>query len=131
FNYQVPSGIPHETNTALKIAGGAAVTIPYALELNPVTGPWSVEAWVKPASLDPGHFRTPFSSMWNSDFGQHLFGWNIYQHGAGVWTLNAYNGGGGGSFTSDFVHNPINTNTWYHMVIADDLVNLRYYVNSV
>jgi hypothetical protein len=131
FNYQVPSGIPHETNTALKIAGGAAVTIPYALELNPVTGPWSVEAWVKPASLDPGHFRTPFSSMWNSDFGQHLFGWNIYQHVAGVWTLNAYNGGGGGSFTSDFVHNPINTNTWYHMVIADDLVNLRYYVNSV
>jgi len=130
FNYQVPGGIPHETNTAVKIAGGAVVSIPYALELNPVTGPWSVEAWVKPASLDPGHFRTPFSSMWNSDGGQHLFGWNIYQHVAGVWTLNAYNGGGGGSFTSDFVHNPINTNTWYHMVLADDLVNLRYYVNN-
>ena len=69
--------------------------------------------------------------MWNSDFGNHIFGWNIYQHVAGVWTLNAYNGGAGGSFTSDFVHNPIVTNTWYHMVIADDLTTIRYYVNNL
>jgi predicted secreted protein len=129
--YGAASGIPHETNAAISISGGSVVTIPYALELNPVTGPWSFEAWIRPASLDPGHFRTPFSSMWNSDFGGHLFGWNIYQHVAGVWTLNAYNGGPGGSFTSDFVHNPINTNTWYHMVIADDLTFIRYYVNGV
>jgi len=83
-----------------------------------------------PASLDPGNFRTVFSSMWNSDSGGHLFGWNVYQHVAGVWTLNMYNGGAGGSFTSDFVHNPIVTNTWYHMVITDDLISIRYYVNN-
>jgi hypothetical protein len=131
FTYGVPTGIPHETNLAVNINGGAVVSIPYALELNPVTGPWSAEAWVKPASLDPGNFRTVFSSMWNSDSGGHLFGWNIYQHVAGVWTLNMYNGGGGGSFVSDFVHNPIVPNTWYHMVITDDLTNIRFYVNNV
>ena len=131
LTYGATPGIPRETNAAINISGGAVVTIPYALELNPVTGPWSFETWIRPATLDSGNFRTPFSSMWNSDFGGHLFGWNIYQHVAGVWTLNAYNGGPGGSFTSDFVHNPINTNTWYHMVIADDLAFIRYYVNGV
>ena len=130
FVYASPTGIPHETDTAINLTGGAVVTIPYALELNPVTGPWTAEAWVMPASLDPGNFRTVFSSMWNSDSGGHLFGWNVYQHVAGVWTLNMYNGGAGGSFTSDFVHNPIVTNTWYHMVITDDLISIRYYVNN-
>jgi hypothetical protein len=69
--------------------------------------------------------------MWNSDFGGHLFGWNIYQHPQGYWTLNAYNGGGGGSFTSDFTHHPLDTNLWYHMVLTDDGVNLNYYVNNI
>jgi hypothetical protein len=68
--------------------------------------------------------------MWNSDFGGHLFGWNIYQHQDGYWTFNAFNGGGGGSFTSEFNDHPLDTNKWYHMVITDDLTNLRYYVNN-
>jgi hypothetical protein len=130
FTFGATNGIPNETNAALAITGGAVVTIPYALELNPVTGPWSAEAWVKPASLDPANFRTVFSSMWNSDSGGHLFGWNVYQHVAGVWTLNMYNGTGGGSFASDFVHNPILTNSWYHMVITDDLTTIRFFVNN-
>jgi len=131
LTFQVPTGIPHETNPAISISQGAVVTIPYALELNPVTGPWSAEAWVTPATLDPGNFRTVFSSMWNSDFGGHLFGWNVYQHVAGVWTLNLYNGTASGSFTSDLVHNPIVTNSWYYMAITDDLTTIRFYVNSL
>lgn len=130
FTFGATNGIPRETNAGLGITGGAVVTIPYALELNPVTGPWSAEAWVKPASFDPANFRTVFSSMWNSDFGGHLFGWNVYQHVAGVWTLNMYNGTGGGSFTSDFVHDPILTNSWYHMVITDDLTTIHFFVNN-
>lgn len=130
FTFGAPSGIPREANGAIGMTQGAVVSIPYALELNPVTGPWSAEAWVKPASLDPANFRTVFSSMWNSDSGGHLFGWNVYQHVAGVWTLNMYNGTGGGSFTSDFVHNPILTNSWYHMVITDDLTTIRFFVNN-
>jgi len=131
FIYQVPTGIPHETNTAVHVTNTALVRIPYALELNPVSGPWTAEAWVTPTSLDPNNFRTPISSMWNSDFGDHLFGWNIYQHVAGVWTLNMYNGGAGGSFVSDFVHNPLVPNTWYHMVVTDDLTTIRLHVNNV
>jgi hypothetical protein len=107
------------------------VSIPYALELNPVTGPWSAEAWVKPATLDPGHFRTVFSSMWNRDFGNHVFGWNVYQHVAGVWTLNIFNGGSSSTFVSDFVHNPLVPNSWYHLVITHDLITTRFYVNGV
>jgi hypothetical protein len=131
LGFEVPTGIPHETNTALNVSGGAVVTIPYALEINPVSGPWSFEAWIRPAALDPVNFITPYSSMWNSDFGGHLFGWNIYQHPQGYWTFNAFNGGGGGSFTSDFTHHPLDTNLWYHMVITDDQTTLRYYVNDI
>jgi hypothetical protein len=131
FNFQVPTGIPHETDAAVNMSGGAVVKIPYALELNPVTGPWSFETWLRPTFLDSVNFITPYSSMWNSDFGGHLFGWNVYEHPAGYWTFNAFNGGGGGSFTSDFIHHPLQTNLWYHMVITDDTTNLNYYVNDV
>src|SRR5262249_16760118 len=90
-----------------------------------------VEAWVKPASLDPAHFRTVFSSMFNSDFGNHVFGWNVYQHVAGVWTLNIFNGGGASTFVSDFTTGPLVANTWYYLVITDDLNAMRFYVNGV
>jgi hypothetical protein len=130
LGYGVAPGIPHETNAALGLSGGAVVTIPYALELNPVTGPWSFEAWLRPGSFDPANFRTPFSSMWNSDGGNFLFGWNLYQHPEGYWTLNLYNGGGNGSWSSDFADHPLNSTTWYHMVITDDLTTIRYYVNN-
>ena len=131
FTYQVPGAPPRETNTAVSVSGGAVVIIPYALELNPLTGPWSFEAWIKPSTLDSVDFRSPFSSMWNSDFGNHIFGWNIYQHPAGYWTFNAFNGGANGSFTSEFNDHPLDPSKWYHMVITDDTINLRYYVNDV
>jgi hypothetical protein len=131
FTFGLASGVPREADAALGLTGGAVVTIPYALELNPVTGPWSAEAWVKPSTLDPNHFRTVFSSMWNSDFGNHVFGWNVYQHEAGVWTLNIFNGGGASTFLSDFTHNPLVTNAWYHLVIADDLNAIHFYVNGL
>jgi len=128
---QVPGAVLKDTNTAITISGGEIVSIPYALELNPVTGPWSFEAWIKPAATGDPNFPVPFSSMWNSDSGGHLFGWNMYQHPDGYWTFNAYNGSGGGSFTSEFNDHPLDTNKWYHMVITDDLINLRFYVNNV
>jgi hypothetical protein len=131
LTFGVPSGIPREPDPAINVSGGSVVTIPYALEINPVSGPWSFEAWIRPTALDPVNFITPYSSLWNSDFGGHLFGWNIYQHPQGYWTFNAFNGGGGGSFTSDFAHHPLDTNLWYHMVITDDTTTLRYYVNDL
>jgi hypothetical protein len=133
FTYQVADGIPHETDPAVHITGGAVVTIPYALELNPVSGPWSAEVWISPSSTDAAHFRSVFSALDNRFAGQHDYGWNIYQFAdpGGYWTLNMYNGGGSGTFASDFTHHPFVLNSWYHMVIADDLTTIRYYVNNL
>jgi hypothetical protein len=129
FGY--PTGIPHETNFAIHVTNTAIVSIPYALELNPVTGPWSTEFWIQPTSLDGANFHTPISSEDNTGLlGTTLFGWNIYQHVAGVWTWNVYSGGGGGSFTSEFTDNPIVPGTWYHMVLTDDLTTMRWYSNG-
>ena len=128
FGY--PSGIPHDTDTGIHVTNTAIVTVPYALELNPVSGPWSYEFWIQPTSLDPVNFHTPISSEGNQNSGANLTGWNIYQHTAGVWTWNIYSGGSGGSFTSEFTDNPIVPGTWYHMVLTDDGTNMDWYSND-
>jgi len=130
LTYQYPSGIPHEIDTAIHVTNSATVTIPYALELNPVTGPWSVEFWIQPTSQDVNNFHTPISSEGNQNSGNNLSGWNIYQHVAGVWTWNIYSGGSGGSFTSEFTDNPIVSGKWYHMVLTDDGTNMVWYSNN-
>jgi hypothetical protein len=127
FGY--PSGIPHDTDTGIHVTNSAIVTIPYALELNPVTGPWSYEFWIQPTSLS-GNFPAPISSEANPNMGANLFGWNIYQHAANVWTWNIYNGTPNGSFTSEFTDNPIVPGTWYHMVLTDDGTNMVWYSND-
>jgi hypothetical protein len=121
-------GIPHATNAAIHITNSATVTIPYALELNPVTGPWSAEFWLQPTSQDPGNFHTPISS--EGSVPGHIYGWNIYQHVASAWTLALFNGGVSPGFFSDFADIPLVNNRWYHIVVTDDLTTLRLYVNN-
>jgi hypothetical protein len=128
FGY--PSGVPRDNDTGIHVTNTAIVTIPYALELNPVTTPWSYEFWIQPTSLDPVNFHAPISSEYNPSMGVSLTGWNIYQHVAGVWTWNIYNGGSGGSFTSEFTDNPIVPGKWYHMVLTDDTTNMVWYSND-
>jgi hypothetical protein len=128
FGY--PTGIPHETDPAIHITNSANVSIPYALELNPVTGPWSYEFWILATSQNLTNYETPISSEGNLNHaGTTLSGWNIYQHVAGYWTWNIYNLGGNGSFTSEFVDHPV-TGVWYHMVLTDDLTTFRWYSNN-
>ena len=128
FTFQTPGGVPQSTNTALRLTDGATVQIPYALELNPVSGPWSVEAWINPA-IQPGDFATVMSSMYVVP--GSISGWNLYQHAASAWTMNLFNGGTGGSFNSDFFDIPLVTSSWYHVVMADDFTTVRFYVNGV
>ena len=127
FGY--PTGIPRDIDTCIHVTNTAIVTIPYALEINPVSGPWSYEFWIQPTSLS-GNFPTPISSEANPNMGANLTGWNIYQHQANVWTWNIYNGGPNGSFTSEFADNPIVPGTWYHMVLTDDGTNLNWFSNN-
>jgi hypothetical protein len=136
LTYGYPSGIPHDTDTAIHVTNTASVTIPYALEINPVSGPWSYEFWIQPTSLDPSNFRTPISSLGNPIvdglYSDVLTGWNLYQY-PGVptsyWTWNICYGGGSGNFNSDFAVNP-EPGTWYYMVLTDDGTNMNWYVNN-
>jgi hypothetical protein len=125
FNYA--TGIPHASDPAIHITNSAIVTIPYALELNPVTGPWSAEIWLQPTSQD-SDFHTPISS--GGSVPGHIYGWNIYQHQASAWTLATFNGGVSPVFASDFADLPLTLGKWYHLVVADDLTTLRFYVNN-
>jgi len=125
------NGIPHEIDPSIHVTNTAIVTIPYALELNPVSGPWSVEFWLEPTSQDPVNFHTPISSEANpGNGGVALSGWNIYQHVQSYWTWNIFNGGPNGSFSSEFVDHPVNPGQWYHMVLTDDGTNMVWYVNN-
>jgi len=125
------NGIPHEIDPAIHTTNTAIVTIPYALELNPVTGPWSVEFWLEPTSQDPANFHTPIASEDNPGLGGvNLSGWNVYQHVESYWTWNIFNGGPNGSFTSEFVDHPVNPGQWYHMVLTDDGTNMVWFVND-
>jgi hypothetical protein len=134
FGY--PSGIPNNSiDTAIHLTNTAIVTIPYALELNPVSGPWSYEFWLQPTSVDPNNFHTPIASMANPDLaglptGFTFSGWNIYVHTASYWTWNIFNGGPNGSFTSEFVDHPVVPGQWYYMVLTDDGTNMNWFVNN-
>lgn len=130
LTFAYPTGIPHETDPAIHVTNTAIVTIPYALELNPVSGPWSMEFWLEPTSQDPSNFHTPISSEANPNGGVNLSGWNIYQHVQSYWTWNIFNGGANGSFTSEFVDHPVVPGQWYHMVLIDDGTNMIWYVNN-
>jgi hypothetical protein len=73
-----------------------------------------------------------FSSLYNFSFSTALYGWIIYQHPAGAWTLVLFNGTGASSFfQSDFGHIPIIPNSWYHLALTDDGNNIQLYVNGV
>ena len=79
LTFAAATGIPYETNQAVSVSGGAQVLIPWALELNP-HGPFTAEAWFKPASLaaDAQDYRTVYSSM-GPGGGGGPNGWLLYQ----------------------------------------------------
>ncbi len=136
--FGIPSGVPNDTMTAVDLQDpqttnggqGGVVDIPYALELNPF-GPWSVEAWVRPDSVD-GQFRVPLSSMSNPDIGNFVSGWLIYEYGSipSYWTPVYYDDGSSGAFETDF-GDPFSTpGIWNYLVITDDGTNMVFYVNG-
>ncbi|HVV71453.1 MAG TPA: LamG-like jellyroll fold domain-containing protein [Verrucomicrobiae bacterium] len=123
------TGIPRETDTGVSVVDGARVAIPWALELNP-HGPFTAEAWFKPATLRTNSldYRTVFSSMGpGGSSGPN--GWLLYQQpdNSFAWVLFNQN------WVSSFMGDPVDVveaNTWYHMALTYDGSLFSIYVNG-
>jgi hypothetical protein len=135
ITYGATTGIPLDTNTAVTLAGGATIQIPWAPELNPDTG-WSVETWVNPSSLSAngGDYRIVLSSEYNDQLAGYAYnGWYIYQEPGNVF---AYVPQPGNGFITAGPNDPANGNqlvagNWYHLVVTDDTTNWNIYINGV
>ncbi|MBE0544749.1 MAG: hypothetical protein IH623_25710 [Verrucomicrobia bacterium] len=128
--YATTTGIPMESNPAVGVTGGARVSIPWALELSP-RGPFTTEAWFKPATLaaDSLDYRTVFSSLGAGPGGSGPNGWLLYQQPNNTFAWVLFNQGWLSSFMGDPI-SVIQANTWYHMALTYDGSLFRIYVNG-
>jgi len=134
----IPTGIPNDTNTGVDLQDpqtiipglGGSVQIPYALELNPF-GPWSVEAWVSPDSVD-GAYRVPISSMFDTNGDNNDSGWNLSQNTSvpTFWDMTLYTDGTYWFTGTDSTYPISAPGTWNHLVITDDGTDILFYVNA-
>src|SRR5665213_16058 len=129
FAFGVPSGIPHDTDTALGVTGGATVSIPYAIEINP-PGAYSVEGWFKADSTTTGgnDYRTALSSLSNP-YGEGPTGWLVYQTAGNNWAWWPYNGYYAGVQLTD--NDQVVANEWYYLTLVYDGTTFTFYVNGV
>jgi hypothetical protein len=134
----IPTGIPNDTNTGVDLQDpqttvtglGGSVQIPYALELNPF-GPWSVEAWVRPDSVDD-QYRVPMSSIFNTNYDNNPSGWNLFEDTSipTFWDVALYTDGTYWYTGTDSAYAISTPGTWNHLVITDDGTNILLYVNA-
>jgi hypothetical protein len=130
FTFDAATGVPHETDGALGIVGGAAVSVPYAIEINPTTA-FTVEGWFQPASTSAGNggdYRTALSSM-SDPWGAGPTGWLVYQTDGNNWSWWPYNGYWNGVQLTDT--DPIVAGLWYYLAMTYDGTTLTFYVNGV
>jgi hypothetical protein len=135
ITYGVAPGIPYSTDTAVTLAGGATIQVPWAPELNPDTA-WSLETWVNPTTLSAngGDYRIVLASEYNDQSAGYAYnGWYIYQQPANDFAFVPQPGNG---FITAGPIDPANGNqlvagNWYHLVITDDTTNWNIYINGV
>lgn len=129
FAFGITNGIPHDTNTAVGVTGGATVSIPFAIEINP-PGSFTWEGWFNPASLaaNGNDYRTVFCSMSNP-YGAGNTGWLVYQTADNHWAWWPRNGFYAGvSLTDPALVVP---NQWYYLTLVYDGTTFTFYVNGV
>jgi hypothetical protein len=130
FTFGVPSGIPHDTNSAVSVTGGAIVSIPYAIEINPPLGAFTWEGWFNPASLaaNANDYRTVFCSMSNP-YGAGNTGWLVYQTFDNHWAWWPRDGFYQGVSLTD--PDLIVANQWYYLTLVYDGTLFTLYVDGV
>lgn len=124
ITYDAPTGIPHSTDPAVILSGGATIQVPWAPELNPDTA-WSVETWIQPSTVGD-QYRVVLSSEYN--FYPYAYnGWYLYAQAGTPSTLAFVPQPGNGFIVAP---NSLIVGDWYHVVIADDTTNFYLYVNG-
>jgi hypothetical protein len=131
ITYGLPTGIPHSSDTAVALAGGATVQVPWAPELNPDIA-WSVETWVQIASLSAN-----YGAILSSEYNRYPYeynGWYIYQQPTAndfVFVPQPGNGFITAGPLDPASGNQLVAGNWYHLVVTDDTTNFYMYINGV
>jgi hypothetical protein len=128
--FNVPTGIPYETNGAVSVTNGAEVIMPYALELNP-EGPFSAEVWVQPSALLPAGSGTDIIAL--SSMGEGVggpIGWCVLFQDDQLWSL-VLEGDNWNSAGITDTNDIILASNWYHLVVTYDGSVFNLYVNGL
>ncbi len=135
-----PSGIPGDDNTAVRLTPPASIVINHALELNPVTTPWSAEWWIQPSLINTNISYAIASSIWeietptgnpNTVLLVHpLQGWVVYINRLGSLSFELMVGKTMTGFLTELAEPKLSAGSWYHLVLTDDLDRIRFYVNG-
>jgi hypothetical protein len=119
----VTGALPGSPDTAVRFNG--AIAVPFSPPLS-MTGPFTVEAWLKPASTTTGT-PCPLSC---ASFGLNRSGWLIYQNGTSGWNFRMYNGTGTNTAVNVNAGGPTVPGVWYHVAAVFNGTAALLYVNG-
>jgi autotransporter-associated beta strand protein len=128
----VAGALAGSADTAIEVAAGQIIKVPYKAELNP-NGAFTVEAWLKASSV--GGLTCALGSL---QVGDPRSGWLIYQDGTTGWNFRTYAQAGTATATSITAGAPspapnslLTPGNWYHVVATWDGTVSKVYVDGV
>jgi hypothetical protein len=115
-----------DANTAIAVSGGSKrVVVPFMPQYNP-EGPFTVEAWLKPAS-DAAGLTAPLNA---AEMVGSRSGWLLYQNGPDGWSFRMYNQNGTAFSVELAPAVLVEAGKWYHIVAVYDGTFAYLWVNG-